>query len=224
VQQFVPNAAAFTEANNVRAQRFAVRAIMAQPLSYAHVVLHETSLPFRALANPWRFPLNTAPNEGPLVKGNMRYATAGMAGYTGGQGPVRMIERNKYAAFLKQPFVYLLGVYQRVIFLPAPVLGLIILAGLVGLLIPRRRTWAGALLWVSAVVVMVLPTAVHEYTYRYLVPAVPLFCISAALIFRKLGPEPALKAAQAPSAGALQGALAPSAGALQSAPAQPAAD
>jgi len=213
VQQFVPNAAAFTEANNVRAQRFAVRAIMAQPLSYAHVVLHETSLPFRALANPWRFPLNTAPNEGPLVKGNMRYATAGMAGYTGGQGPVRMIERNKYAAFLKQPFVYLLGVYQRVIFLPGPVLGLIILAGLVGLLIPRRRTWAGALLWVSAVVVMVLPTAVHEYTYRYLVPAVPLFCISAALIFRKLGPEPALKAAQAPSAGA-----------LQSAPAQPAAD
>jgi len=224
VQQFVPNVSAFTEAKNARAQHFAVRAIMAQPFTYAHVVLHETSLPFRALANPWRFPLNTAPNEGYLVRGNMRYATVGMVGYTGSKGPVRQIERNKYAAFLEQPFVHLMGVYQRLIFLPGPVLGLILVAGLVGLLMPRRRTWAGALLWVSAVVVMVLPTAAHEYTYRYLVPAVPLFCVSAALIFRKLGPEPALKAAQAPSARALQGALAPSAGALQSAPAQPAID
>jgi hypothetical protein len=48
---------------------------------------------------------------------------------------------------------------------------------------------------------MVLPTAVHEYTYRYLVPAVPLFCISAALAFRKPGPEPALQDAAAPPAG-----------------------
>lgn len=201
VQQFVPNTAAFSPVKNARAQRFAIKAIMAQPFAYAHVVLHETSLPFRSLGNPWRFPVNTAPNEYFLTAGNLRYATAGVVGYTGSKGPVSQIERNRYATFLKQPFVKMMGLYQRIIFLPGPVLGLVILAGLVGLLLPRRRTWAGALLWVSAVVIMVLPTAVHEYTYRYLVPAVPLFCISAALIFRKPGPEPALEGAAAPPAG-----------------------
>ena len=201
VQQFVPNAAAFSQAKNARAQQFAVRAIIAQPLSYAHVVLHETSLPFRTLANKWRFPVGKPTNEWYLAQGNFRYATAGVVGYTGSKGAVRQIERNKWAAFMKQPFTKMMGLYQSIIFLPGPVLGLVILAGLVGLLIPRRRTWAGALLWISAVVVTVLPTAVHEYTYRYLVPAVPLFCISAALIFRKPGPEPALQDAAAPPAG-----------------------
>jgi len=201
VQQFVPNAAAFSQAKNARAQQFAVRAIIAQPLSYAHVVLHETSLPFRTLANKWRFPVSKPTKEWYLAQGNFRYATAGVVGYTGSKGAVGQIERNKWAAFMKQPFTKMMGLYQSIIFLPGPVLGLVILAGLVGLLIPSRRTWAGALLWISAVVVMVLPTAVHEYTYRYLVPAVPLFCISAALIFRKPGPEPALQDAAAPPAG-----------------------
>jgi len=209
VRQFVPNAAAFTQANNTMAQRFAVRAIVAQPFSYAHVVLHETSLPFRALANKWRFPVGKPTNEWPLAQGNFRYATAAVVGYTGSKGAIAQIQRNKYAMFMKQPFTNMMGFYQSIIFLPGPVLGLIILAGLVGLLIPGRRTWAAALLWISAVVVMVLPTAVHEYTYRYLVPAVPLFCISAALIFRKpraepgseTGPEPAFQGAAAPAAG-----------------------
>jgi hypothetical protein len=209
VQQFVPNVAAFTQAKNARAQQFAVRAIVAQPLSYARVVLHETSQPLRRLANPWRFPVNTAPNALYPAKGDLRFAIAGMVGYTGGKGPVLHIKRNKFAEVLRQPFVRMLGLYQRIIFLPGPVLGLVILTGLVGLLIPRRRSWAGALLWISAVVVMVLPTAIHEYTYRYLVPAVPLFCISAALIFRKPGPEPFSEPSPEP---ALQGAAAPRAG------------
>jgi hypothetical protein len=201
VKQFVPNAAAFSQARNARAQRFAFRAILAQPLSYAHVVLHETSLPFRTLSNKWRFPVGKPTNEWYLAPGNFQYATAGVVGYTGSKGAVSQIQRNKYAVFMKQPFTTMLGLYQRIIFLPGPVLGLVILAGLAGLLIPRRRTWAGALLWISGVVIMVLPTAVHEYTYRYLVPAVPLFCISAALAFRKPGPEPALQDAAAPPAG-----------------------
>jgi hypothetical protein len=201
VKQFVPNAAAFSQAKNARAQQFAVRAIIAQPFSYAHVVLHETSLPFRMLGNKWRFPVDKPTDLWYLAPGNFRYATAGVVGYTGSKGAVSQIQHYKYAVFMKQPFVKMMGLYQSIIFLPGPVLGLVILVGLVGLLIPRRRTWTGALLWISAVVVMVLPTAVHEYTYRYLVPAVPLFCISAALIFRKPGPEPALQDAAAPSAG-----------------------
>jgi hypothetical protein len=209
VQQFVPNAAAFTRAKNARAQQFAVRAIVAEPFTYAHVVLHETSLPFRALANKWRFPVGKPTNEWYLAPGNFQYATAAVVGYTGSKGAISQIQRNKYAVFMKQPLTNMMGFYQSIIFLPGPVLGLVILAGLVGLLIPSRRTWAGALLWISAVVVMVLPTAVHEYTYRYLVPAVPLFCISAALIFRKPRAEPGGEPGQEP---AFLGAAAPAAG------------
>ena len=39
------------------------------------------------------------------------------------------------------------------------------------------------LLWACAVVTVVLPIAEHEYTYRYVLPAVPLACMAAALAF-----------------------------------------
>ena len=55
----------------------------------------------------------------------------------------------------------------------------------------RRRTAVAALLWVSAITIMVLPTAEHEYTYRYVLPAVPLVCIAAAIALRKPGQEAA---------------------------------
>ena len=38
---------------------------------------------------------------------------------------------------------------------------------------------------------MVLPIAEHEYTYRYVLPAVPLACIAAAMTLRKPGQETA---------------------------------
>ena len=57
--------------------------------------------------------------------------------------------------------------------------------------LPRRRTAVAVLLWASAVILMVLPIAEHEYTYRYVLPAVPLACIAAALALRKPGQEAA---------------------------------
>ena len=60
----------------------------------------------------------------------------------------------------------------------------ILLVGLAGLLIPTRRTAVAALLWASAVVLIVVPVAEHEYDPRYLIPAVPLGCRAAALAFR----------------------------------------
>src|SRR5262245_33237504 len=77
--------------------------------------------------------------------------------------------------------------YQRIVFLPGQVLALIMLTGLAGLILPRRRTAAAALLWASAAILIVLPIAEHEYTYRYVLPAVPLACIAAAIALRKPG-------------------------------------
>lgn len=191
-----PDSAAFTQANNARALQFAERAILAQPLSYAHVVLHDASLTFRTTPDILRFPVSYIADQYPLPQGNLQYAMAAVKGYGGSTDVLPRLERERYATRMTQPFVAMIGAYQRVIFLPAPVLGLALLAGLAGLLIPSRRTWAGALLWLSAVVLMLLPTAEHEYTYRYVVPAVPLICMAAAFTFRK--PRPA----RVPAAGA----------------------
>jgi hypothetical protein len=82
---------------------------------------------------------------------------------------------------LVQPYSHLIRAYQRFVRLPGPLFALIVLAGLAGIVIPRRRTAAAVLLWTSALVTVVLPIAEHEYTYRYVIPAVPLACMAAAL-------------------------------------------
>jgi hypothetical protein len=96
-----------------------------------------------------------------------------------------------YGTRLHSPYAFVMDEYQHIVFLPGQVFALIVVAGLAGIVLPRRRTAVAALLWVSALVIMVLPTAEHEYTYRYVLPAVPLACIAAAIAFRKPGQEAA---------------------------------
>ena len=53
-----------------------------------------------------------------------------------------------------------------------------------------------------AVIILVLPTAEHEYTYRYVIPAVPLVCMAAALAFRRrdgeVRPQPGTRQERTP--------------------------
>ncbi len=177
----VPDASAFTKANNSRAMRFAIKAITAEPFAFADVVVKETLSPFGHGDN---YPLPTAPEPG-MTGADARYARAAVSAYTDSDSMPFLTWR--YSANKSQPYVRLMGDYQKVIFLPGPVFALILLIGLAGLFIPRRRTAAAILLWVSAVVILVLPVAEHEYTYRYAIPAVPLACMAAALAFRQLG-------------------------------------
>jgi hypothetical protein len=182
--QFVPDTAAFTRANNARALRFAVKAITAQPLAYADVVARDTVQPF-IHTNLLRFPVNNVPDTVVLTPGDLRYASAAVRSYSGNTAAVARIVHHRYGTQLRAPFVGIMSEYQQIVFLPGPLFGLIALTGLAGILIPRRRTSAAVLLWVSAVIIMILPTAEHEYTYRYVIPTVPLLCMAAALAFRK---------------------------------------
>ncbi len=69
-----------------------------------------------------------------------------------------------------------------------------------GLLLPRRRTGAAALLWLCALAALVLPVAEHEYVYRYAYPAVPLACLAAALALpARTRPSLTGRAAQRPT-------------------------
>jgi len=189
---FVPDTAAFTQANNGRALRFAIMAIEAQPFSYVSVIATAGAKPFVSTTNNLRFPAVQPHSSGAasgLVQANQRYEVASIRDYLGSAEGVAGDLGNGYGTRLESPYSSLMNSYQHIVFLPGQVLALIVLTGLAGLILPRRRTAAAALLWASAAILIVLPIAEHEYTYRYVLPAVPLACIAAAIALRKPGHE-----------------------------------
>jgi hypothetical protein len=187
---FVPDTAAFTPANNGRALRFAIDAITAQPFAYLGVVAGEAVKPFLQ-TNNLRFPSVQPHSTAGLNNTEYRYAIGTVHAYTGSDAGVAGDLGYSYGARLHSPYAFVMNEYQHIVFLPGPVFALIMLTGLAGIFLPRRRTAVAALLWISAVVIMVLPTAEHEYAYRYVLPAVPLACIAAAIALRKPGQEAA---------------------------------
>jgi hypothetical protein len=217
---FVPDTAAFTQANNERALRFAILAVKAQPVAYGRTIVEEFLTPFAHTDNTLRFPV-VPPSSSTLAPYNLRYAIGTIKAYTGSdQGVSRYLGYHFGVRVVHVPAV-LMNKYQHLIYLPGPVFGLIVLTGLVGIIIPSRRSWPAILLWVSAIVIMVLPTAEHEYTYRYVIPAVPLVCIAAALAFRKQDRRAAAGTATGRALAA--GGAAPVAPAGSAAPAAPTA-
>jgi hypothetical protein len=217
---FVPDTAAFTQANNERALRFAILAVKAQPVAYAQTIAAEFLTPFAHTDNTLRFPV-VPPSSSTLAPYNLRYAIGTIKAYTGSdQGVSRYLGYHFGVRVVHVPAV-LMNKYQHLIYLPGPVFGLIMLTGLVGIIIPSRRSWPAIFLWVSAVIIMVLPTAEHEYTYRYVIPAVPLVCMAAALAFRKQDRKAA--PGTAPGGALAAGGAAPAAPAGSAAPAAPTA-
>jgi hypothetical protein len=207
---FAPDASAFTAHNNQLGREFGIRAIEAQPLGYLSSVAHGV---LTALSGhyPLRFPPRQPVLQ--LTGSYYTYALAALTAYTGSTQGLGPYMGPRYATRMKAPFAYLVGEYQKAIYLPGPVFGAILLVGLAGLLIPRRRTSIAALLWASAVVLIVVPVAEHEYDPRYLIPAVPLGCMAAALAFRDRSKDtqadPAAAArggAQGPSSEEVKGA------------------
>ncbi len=187
----VPDTEAFTSFNNQRALRFAIRAIEAQPLGYAKSVGHDLTKPFRA-ADIFPFPGPAQPSISTLGPANRVYALAAVRAYVGSTAGIGPYLGHHLGTRLVEPYAHLIRAYQRVIRLPGPLFALILLVGPAGMLIPRRRVSAAVLLWVSALVTVILPIAEHEYTYRYVIPAVPLACMAAALAFadRRTESEP----------------------------------
>jgi hypothetical protein len=177
-----PDTAAFTSARNERALRFAAKAIEAQPAAYLGVVARESLEPFID-TNDLRFPAYQ-PSTATLEPGDRQYAIGAVEAYTGTAQGVADDLGYQYGTRVQSPYATIMDEYQQDIFLPGPVFALIVLTGLAGCLLPRRRTAEAAFLWISAAILIILPTAEHEYTYRYVIPSIPLVCIAAALALR----------------------------------------
>jgi hypothetical protein len=171
----------FSELPNSLGQQFAIKAIEAQPLAYARVVFDDT----------WRsfdWPRSVFPNAQTYDEYLFGYHSVSIssghrvpgypssaAAYLAGGNPLTQVV-NPYAEAIR--------VYQRYVWLPGTVFGLLLVAGLAGIVIGRRRVSVDALLpWVTSVALIVVPAATAEFDYRYVTTAVPFACLALAIAF-----------------------------------------
>ncbi|MEN3356973.1 MAG: hypothetical protein V7637_955 [Mycobacteriales bacterium] len=211
----------FVPARNDPARRFALLAVRRQPLGYARAVLRDVARSFSWA--PANYP-------GPQVTGAYRFSTRPLiqpraAVFVPGGDALHdttAYERGPARTRVIQPYAGPVISYQRVSWLPGPVLGALLVVGLVGVLaFPRRdrRRWQILLLWSMAAGLLVLPPMTAQFDQRYVLPAVPFACAAAALAAhvllagRKLAaanPEPVTVPAAGPGgepAGDLDGDL-----------------
>jgi hypothetical protein len=171
----------FSALPNSLGQQFAIKAIEAQPLAYARVVFDDTwrsfdwprsVFPNAQTYDEYLFGYHSvAVSSGHRVPG---YSSSAAAYLAGGNPQTEVV--NPYAEAIR--------IYQRYVWLPGTIFGLILLAGLAGIVIGRRRVSADALLpWVSSVALIVVPAATAEFDYRYVTTAVPFACLALAISF-----------------------------------------
>ncbi len=177
---YEPYEVAFTPAKNTRAQRFALRAIAAQPLDYATVVAEGVALTFLKTDHVWRFPGRSHAAPGGH-HGTLKFELNGVQAYTGNTAGVAPYLGHHIVTRVISPYAAVIDDYQRVIYLPGALFAALFAAGLAGLFIRGRRIGVAVLVWVSAVAVLVLPIAENQFNYRYALAAVPLAAMAAAL-------------------------------------------
>ena len=198
----------FSALPNSLAQQFAIKAIEAQPGAYARAVFDDTwrsfdwsrsVFPNAETYDEYLFGYQSVPiSSGHPVPG---YSSSAAAYLAGGNPLTAVVD----------PFAGAIRVYQRYVWLPGTVYGLLLLAGLGAIVAGRRRVSVDALLpWVSSVALIVVPAATAEFDYRYVTTAVPFACLALAIAF---GRRPAPAPVATPDAGAAAEAAQPAEGA-----------
>jgi hypothetical protein len=203
----------FTPVMNSQTRQFAEHAIEAQPVAYVHVVtkdiLHTfgwnrqpdpggvyenangNGATFRFVSGPdmnAQIPWYATPRE-PYGAPPKNYCDASCQKGDKQAGMMQMAERDFAGNGLGftqavQPWERLLEIYQRYVFLPGTLLGLIVLIGAAGVL-ARWRRWGGVglLPWLVGALLIVLPPMTAGFSYRYVLAAAPAACLAAGLAF-----------------------------------------
>ena len=169
----------FSPTVNALAERFAIKAIEAQPLGYAAAVWDDTVRSFAW--NRSVFP--NAPTYDAYLFG---YTSAHIprSPFGGYPTPEAYYAHGDPATAIVNPFAGLIRAYQRYVWLPGTGYGLILLAGLFGIVRRWRRGGREALLpWLCSVALIVAPAATAEFDYRYVTTAVPFGCLAVAVAF-----------------------------------------
>src|ERR1700761_3714249 len=170
----------FSDPPNQLAEDFAKRAILAQPVSYAKTVAHDTIRVFE-----WKrhvFPDPATYDEYLFGYKSLGIPSRGQVGsypsveayYTPGNPSTQVVE----------PFAGVMRVWQRYIFLPGTVYGAILAVGLAGMVLNWRRLGGPAAVpWLISVGLIMVPAATAEFDYRYVLVAMPFGCLAAAMAF-----------------------------------------
>jgi hypothetical protein len=172
----------FSPVPNQLAENFAIRAIKAQPADYAKVVAKDT---LRVFA--WKraiFP--NAPTYDEYIFGyrSLPIPTWDQADLGPYDSYAAAYVHGNPLTQVVSPFANIIRGYQRYAWLPGSVYGLILLAGLGGMVLAWRRLGGEALLpWTISLALIVIPAATAEFDYRYVLVAVPFACLAAALAF-----------------------------------------
>ena len=180
LDRFPPNK--FAPLPNKLAEDFAIRAIEAQPLDYTKAVFGDTwrvfgwqrqVFPQAATYDEYLF----LPHGLPIPSwddANLGRYHSYAAAYVQGNPETQVVN----------PFAVIIRDYQRYIWLPGTIYGLILLAGLAGIAAAWRRLGGEALLpWAVSLTLIVIPAATAEFDYRYVLPAVPFACLAAVMAF-----------------------------------------
>jgi hypothetical protein len=169
----------FSPAVNRLAEQFAVKAVEAQPLDYARAVWADTARSF-----DWSrsvFPNGQTYDEYLFGYHSLAIPGSQFRGYPSAEA---YYVRGNPATAVVSPFAGLIRVYQRYVWLPGAVYGVILLIGLFGVAVRWRRAGRDALLpWLCSVALIVAPAATAEFDYRYVTTAVPFACLAAAMMF-----------------------------------------
>jgi hypothetical protein len=165
-------------ANNKLGERFAIRAIEAQPLDYLRVVGRDTLLTFLATDRP-QGTASLGFTAQPRIQVLPSYYRRDLKAYA-------RTTTNTHAV---APYSFFMFAYQQPVIFPGLVFALVVLAGLVAVVRNWRR-WGGlpALPWTLAVVSLLSPALLTQSLYRYAVVAIPLACLAAGLGFARLVP------------------------------------
>jgi hypothetical protein len=182
-----PGGWAFDSRANRLATNFALRAIEAQPGAYLAAVLHSTLENFEPQFKDsaawyserhYRFPASTPQSVRALARAN-RELPAYRSGYA-------YNDRRNPSTRVVQPFAGWMRAYQGFVILPGPLLALIAAAGLTGIVTAWRALGGPALLpWLTGLALIITPAATTDYGARYLIAAIPAFCIAGALGIRQ---------------------------------------
>jgi hypothetical protein len=169
----------FSPVPNQLAENFAIRAIEAQPLDYARAVFDDT---WRVFAwNRVIFP--NAPTYDEYIFGSRSLPIPAWDLGPHGSYAAAYVQGNPLTQVVA-PFATIIRGYQRYVWLPGTGYGLILLAGLGGIVLAWRRFGGEALLpWTISLALIVIPAATAEFDYRYVLVAVPFACLAAAMAF-----------------------------------------
>lgn len=169
--------------SNELASEFAREAIMDQPGAYTRVILRDTFRSFAWSRDP--YPTPWTPNAYEFPEGeSWKDSYALLSARYAEDGRPRVI----------RPYAGWMLAYQKHMAMPGTFLGVLLLAGLGGILVRapgrgRRGLKArldgiggpGLLPWGVSAALLVIPAATADFDYRYVLPAVPLACIAAGL-------------------------------------------